>query len=168
MASGRRSHRGLSGLFLLVVALLPEAAHAQVAVVVNRANPVTALTLEQLRRLFLGSSTTFPGGHGVTLVESPAVRAGFYRALLGLTEEQVKRHWLSIVFGGEGGNPPKEIAETQDLRRFVGENPGAIAFLLLSEVDNSVKIVAINGAKPGDASYPLRGVPSDSRRERAQ
>jgi hypothetical protein len=167
MASGKRLHPALAVLSLLLVAL-PTAARAQVAVVVNRANPITRLTLEQLRRLYLGTSTTFASGAPVTLVESPAVRVGFYRRVLGMTDEQVKRHWVGLVFGGEGASPPKDIAEPTELRRFVANHAGAIAFLPLDDVDDSVKVVAIEGAKPGDANYPLREVTGDPRYSRAQ
>jgi hypothetical protein len=158
MASGRHSHRALTGLLLLLLALLPEAAYTQVALVVNRKNPVANLTLEQLRRLYLGTSKTFPGGIRVTLIEFPVLRVRFYRTLLGMTDDQLKRHWMAIVFAGEGTSPPKEIAGPDDLRRFVAEHAGALAFLPLVDVDGSVKVVAIGGVNPGDANYPLRAV----------
>jgi hypothetical protein len=40
----------------------PHAAAAQIAVVVNRANPVDELSIETLRRLFLGQAGTFLSG----------------------------------------------------------------------------------------------------------
>jgi hypothetical protein len=167
MAGNQRLHPTLAVLCLLVVAL-PTTAHAQVAVVVNRGNPITGLTLEQLRRLYLGKSTTFPGGTPVTLIESPAVRAGFYRQVLGMTHDQFKRHWVGVVFSGEGASPPREIEEVTQLRRFVSDHAAAVAFLPLGDVDTSVKVLTIDGAKPGDANYPLRGVTSDPRYTRAQ
>ena len=39
------------------------------------------------------------------------------------------------------------------LKRFAA---GAIAFVYLRSVDKSVKVIAINGALPGDLNYPLR------------
>ena len=164
MASGRRSHPALTGLLLMLFALLPEAVYTQVAVVVNRANPVANLSLEQLRRLYLGTSTTFPGGGRVILVESPGLRTGFYHQLLGMTDGQLKRHWLGVMFAGQGGTPPREIPAIQDLRRFVSEHAGAIAFLALRDADTSVKILAIGGVKPGEPKYPLRGAVDDEQR----
>jgi hypothetical protein len=153
---------------VLAIALAPQAAYPQVAVIVNRANPITNLSRDQLRRLYLGKSTTFPDGTPVTLIESPAVRAGFYRQVLGMTHDQFKRHWVGVVFSGEGASPPREIEEVTQLRRFVSDHAAAVAFLPLGDVDTSVKVLTIDGAKPGDANYPLRGVTSDPRYTRAQ
>jgi ABC-type phosphate transport system substrate-binding protein len=148
--------RFLAAVVGLAFGPLPSSSQAQIAVVVNRRNSVENLTAEQLRRLYLGSSTTFADGTRAILVESPAVRVAFYSQLLGMTDAQFKRHWMGLVFAGENANPPRELTTAPDLRRFVTEQSGAIAFVALADVDASVKVVSIDGAKPTDANYPLR------------
>jgi len=38
----------------------------------------------------------------------------------------------------------------------VGATPGAVGYLRASDVDNSVKVVRVNGLLPEDDGYPLR------------
>ena len=40
--------------------------------------------------------------------------------------------------------------------RFVFNTPGAIGYVRADEVDDSVKVLAIDDLLPGDAQYPLR------------
>jgi hypothetical protein len=166
MARGRRSHRGLSGLLLLVVALLPEAAHAQVATVVNRATPIAVIVnrtnavsdirLEDLRRYYLGSNHAFPDGSSVVLLEFPPARRAFYRSLLHMSELAVTRHWIGVVFRGEEANPLRGIDGAEALKRTVAEIPGALGFINAAAVDTTVKVVTVDGRHPQDSGYPLR------------
>jgi ABC-type phosphate transport system substrate-binding protein len=135
---------------------LPREARAQLVVVVNPHNPVRNLSIEELRRLYLGRATTFRQNQPVLLLEHAEARDAFYQAALGMNEARVKRHWIGIVFSGETATPPQAIAAVEDLKRVVAQNVGAIGFLDLSAADQSVKVLTINGLRPGDAGYPLR------------
>jgi ABC-type phosphate transport system substrate-binding protein len=135
---------------------LPAEARAQIVVVVNPRNPVRDLSLEELRRLYLGRTTTFRQNQPVILLEQAEVRRAFYQAALGMNEARIKRHWIGIVFSGETATPPKTIAAADELKRAVAQNTGAIGFLEQTAADPSVKVLTINGLHPGDARYPLR------------
>jgi ABC-type phosphate transport system substrate-binding protein len=137
-------------------ASLPSEARGQIVVIVNPRNPVRDLSLEELRRLYLGRTTTFRQNQPVILLEQAEIRRAFYRAALGMNEARVKRHWIGIVFSGETATPPKAIAAADELKRTVAQNTGAIGFLEQTAADPSVKVLTINGLHPGDAGYPLR------------
>ena len=141
---------------MLLGTSLPAEAAAQFVVVVNPRNPVRNLSLEELRRLYLGRTTTFRQNQPVLLLEHAEARDAFYQAALGMNEARVKRHWIGIVFSGETVTPPQAIAAVEDLKRLVAQNVGAIGFLDLSAADQTVKVLTINGLHPGDAGYPLR------------
>ncbi|HUL49292.1 MAG TPA: hypothetical protein VLT79_04665 [Gemmatimonadales bacterium] len=133
----------------------PVTVRAQIAVVVNRANPIQNLSLSDLRRLYLGQSVTFANGTRVALVTYPPAQARFYNTVLGLSEDRFQRHWMELVFQGQDATPPKAIAVGAELNRFVAEHPGALAFVDLPAVDQSVKIVTIDGQAPTDTGYRL-------------
>jgi hypothetical protein len=142
---------------MALCAVVPlRAVRAQVAVVVNRSNSLSNVSLEDLRRLYLGAATSFPNKETVILLESPKSRASFYHAALGMSEDRVKRHWIGMVFKGASAVPPKEIASPEELRHFVAEHAGAIAFIDASTMDVSVKLLIVDGHQPGDPTYPLR------------
>jgi len=140
----------------LALAVPPAATRAQVAVIVNRSNSIQNLALSDLQRLYLGQSVTFSNGTRVVLVTNPAAESRFYSAVLGMTSDRFQRHWMELVFQGQDVTPPKPIANQDELNRFVAEHPGALAFLDLAAVDQSVKIMTIDGRPPTDPAYRLR------------
>jgi hypothetical protein len=156
MVRSRRLPGALWKAVLLAIALAPQAAYPQVAVIVNRANPVTNLSVDQLQRLYLGASTTFPNGGSVVPIEYPPARRAFYQSLLHMSELAVTRHWIGVMFRGENPSPLRAIDSAEALRRTVAETPGALAFIAVAAVDSTVKVVTVDGRHPRDPGYPLR------------
>lgn len=126
------------------------------AVVVHPSAPLSDLTLDNLRRLYLGKTRTFRDGKPVTLLELPSVRKAFYRLALGMTEDQVKRAWIALVFQGEANAPPRVMASAEEVRAWVASHPDAIGFLPVDAVTTGVKVLTIGGKGPRDPGYPLR------------
>ena len=127
-------------LSLLAVSAL---AQAQVAVVVNPKNAAATMTADQVAGIFLGKSSTLPSGATAAAVdqsESAAIREQFYTKVTGKQAAQVKAAWSRLVFSGKG-TPPKEMASSADVKKFVAGNPDAIGYIEKSAVDGSVKVV---------------------------
>ena len=127
-----------------------------IAIVVHESNPVRDLSMEELRRIYLGSITMFEHGERVVLLEASEHRTSFYRSALDMGEDRLNRHWISRVFAGRAGSPPQEMRSDGELRSYVAAHAGAIAFLSAASVDDTVKVVTITGLGPDDAGYPLR------------
>ena len=126
------------------------------AVVVHPSAPLTDISLDDLRRLFLGKTKAFKNGQPITLLELTSARHDFYKAALGMSEGQVKRAWIALVFQGEALAPPREVATVGELRAFVAAHREAVGFLPIEEVDASVRALTIGGRGPKDPGYPLR------------
>ena len=143
---------------LVALGFSPGASRAQepIAVVVNASNPISSMTVEGLRRLYLGQSAALPNREPVILLETALLRERFYGQALGMRVDQFKRHWISVLFAGEAFVPPRDPGSVDDLMQFVASHPGAIAFVALNRVASSVKVIAIEGARPGAPNYPLR------------
>ncbi|MCC7132871.1 MAG: hypothetical protein IT352_09505 [Gemmatimonadales bacterium] len=125
-------------------------------VVVNRVNPIAGLTRADLSRLFLGAATLFPNEVRVTLMNFVPERARFYKAALGMSEDRVRRHWISLVFAGETARPPAEYLNEAELLAAVAAMPGAIAFIPAGgPLPDNVKAIPIDGRRPGDPGYLL-------------
>lgn len=153
----RRARRPLgAALALALVLWLPARAEAQVAVVVNRASTVEDLSTVALRGLFLGQTTTLPGGARARLATHTASAERFDRVALGLAHEAVRSRWMAMTFRGEATAIPSDYASADDVTRFVREHAEAIAYLPLADVDATVKVLRIDGRRPGDAGYLLR------------
>ncbi|HEV7990244.1 MAG TPA: hypothetical protein VGP25_00370 [Gemmatimonadaceae bacterium] len=134
---------------------MPRTAGAQIAVVVHPSNGIEELSLDKLRRLFLGQARTFPAGDHARLAVHSGSSATFDRAALGLQPEIVRSRWMAMIFRGESTSIPTELATPDDVKRFVHDHPDAIAFLPLSQVDASVKTISIDGHRPNDAGYVI-------------
>ena len=133
----------------------PVVAHAQIAVVVHKSTPASDATSESLRRVFLGSSTVFLAHNRVKLVECGPLKTKFYRDLLNMTSDEIKRRWMQIVFSGEFGTPPTELADDSEVKRYVALHPGAVGFISAASVDETVKVLKIDGVGPRQANYML-------------
>jgi ABC-type phosphate transport system substrate-binding protein len=131
-------------------------AHAQVAVVVHPSNTVEELSLEKLRRLFLGQARTFPTGTRARLAWHAGSAGIFDRTALGLQPDVVRSRWMAMIFRGEAKAFPTELATPDDVKQFVRSHPDAIGFLPQADVDGSVKVLTIEGKRPGDAGYVIR------------
>ena len=118
-------------------------AFAQVAVVVNPKSPLATMTADQVSGIFLGKSNTLPSGGTAMptdLPDSAATRELFYTKVTGKSTAQVKAAWSRLVFSGKA-TPPKELASSADVKKFVAANPDAIGYIEKSAVDSSVKVV---------------------------
>ena len=73
-----------------------------------------------------------------------------------LSEAEFRRRFLQGLLTGEVLVSPKTLATPIGVRKFVFNVPGAIGYLKPEDVDNSVKVIAIDGHIPEDAEYPLR------------
>jgi hypothetical protein len=154
-AAFTRFARSGAAVALLAIAL-PRTSRAQIAVVVNPSNSIEELSMDKLRRLFLGQARTFPAGGHARLGVHTSSAAAFDRAALGLQPEIVRSRWMAMIFRGEATSIPTELGTPDDVKRFVRDHPDAIAILPLAQVDASVKAIAIDGRRPSEAGYVIR------------
>lgn len=116
---------------------------ADIAVVVNRENPVETLTPRQVSHIYLGRSRIFPTGEWVFPLEreiNSAIRADFYKLLNGMSLKRLNAYWARLQFSGQV-QPPVVIEESDDLLYQVMNNTRAIAYMALEDVNASVKVI---------------------------
>ena len=116
-----------------------------VVAVVSAKSPITSLATHQVADIFLGKTSRFPDGSiavPVDLPEESPARERFYAQLTGKSPAQMKAHWSKIIFTGRG-QPPKEASSPAEARKAIAANPGAIGYLDASQVDASVKVLAV-------------------------
>ena len=148
--------RGRLLVMAAVLALvLPHRLLAQTAIITHRDSKAAGLSAADLKRVLLGETQTL-GGAPVTIIECAPLRSRFYQQALGLADAEVKRRWVALAFRGEARTLPRELPTAEEVRRYVAEHQGTIAFVDASAVDGSVKVLAIDGARPGDAGYRFK------------
>jgi ABC-type phosphate transport system substrate-binding protein len=129
------------------------------AIVVNHTNPSDNLSMAELRKIFLGERSHWANGRRITIVMrdlGEPERRIIVRDVCGMTEDQLKFHVLHGLFTGEILVSPKILSSPEGVRKFVFNVPGAIGYLRMSDVDSTVKVVAVDNLLPGERDYRLR------------
>jgi hypothetical protein len=145
----------VGSLLLAVAAPVLRAADQPLIVIVAATSPLQDISRGNLRRAFLGEPTSGPGGKLVPLNQPPgtAARIQFDKVVLGLEGDAVARFWIDQRIRGQGGAPRSIPAAL--LTRVVPQVVGSIGYIRANEIVPGVKLVSIDGKKPGDPGYFL-------------
>jgi ABC-type phosphate transport system substrate-binding protein len=147
---GLKTFRFFSWALLVALTLVARPATAQVdrslRVVVSKENKLTSLTTDDLVRIFLGKKTLWDSGTRIVPAmpeeESPAGEA-FLTGTLKKSVSQFRAYWKRLLFSG-GGAVPKVFRNNDQLMDFVARQPGAIAVIEASAVDDRVRVLEIS------------------------
>jgi len=137
----------LLAAFVLTV-LTPCFAH-HMAVVVNKDNNVENVTAAHLSRIFRSEIKKWPDGKGVVLVlhKDSAGETETLQRLSKMTADELKAliaaHKDSIV-----------VADSDaEVLKIVQSTPGAIGFVDVRSVDNTINVVRVDGKLPMESGY---------------
>jgi ABC-type phosphate transport system substrate-binding protein len=141
----------------------PSAAQASresdVAIVANPSVPVNDLSLPELRKIFRGERQYWSSDLPVVLlVRAPVARERdvVLRVIYQMTEAQYKQFWVAKIFRAEAVSVPKLVYSNDMTTQLTTSLPGAISFMDAKQVGQGIKVISVNGKKPGEAGYPLR------------
>ncbi|CAJ37786.1 phosphate ABC transporter substrate-binding protein [Methanocella arvoryzae] len=124
-----------------------------IIVVVNPANPLSSLTRQQIKDIFAGRVTNWKDVGGsdapvtvVTRESGSGTRAAFQEIVMGETNLTDR----AVTLGSTGG-----ITQT------VSGDRNAIGYISYGSLDDSVKVLAVDGVAPSadaikDGTYPIR------------
>ncbi|WP_206956173.1 phosphate ABC transporter substrate-binding protein [Trinickia acidisoli] len=116
---------------------------AQLVVIVSAKSAVSALTENEVADIYLGRTSQLPGGAAVVpidLADDAANRANFYRIVCGKSPAQLRAYWSKLIFTGSG-QPPREVADADAMKKRVAGGTSAIGYIDSSQLDPSVKAV---------------------------
>jgi ABC-type phosphate transport system substrate-binding protein len=150
----------LMALAVSVLALLaPRAAAQSIVIVANKSNAVDSVTTAQLKKILLGEQTTWTGGKQViVLLRNPGSpeRDIPLQVICGMSETEFKQYFSKASFNGSSATPPRSMGTAALLRQLITTLPGAIGFLDASEVNDSVKVIKLDGEAPASEGYKLK------------
>jgi ABC-type phosphate transport system substrate-binding protein len=137
----------MKNIIHIVVALaflnISALARAEVAVVVNPSSGITSLTEDDVSRIFLGKSKSFPNGSAAVPInqdEGAPARDKFNEAICKKNSSQYKAYWSQLVFTGKG-TPPKDAGNDAAVKALIAANPNMVGYVDASAVDASLKVV---------------------------
>lgn len=135
----------LSAAALMAMLGAATAAQAATALIAHPSNPLAGLTTEEAARIYLGKTRQFPNGKPVAPADQKTgspVRAHFYKTVAGKSETELKEYWAKLLFTGKA-QPPRELADDNEVRDWVSKNPDALGYVDGKAVDRSVKVLLI-------------------------
>lgn len=121
-------------------------AKAEVVLVVSANNPLSSLTPNQVTDIFLGKAEELPNGAPIIPVdqaEGSREKEEFYKRYTNRTLSQIRAYWSKQIFTGKG-EPPREIGNSEQLKKFLATYPNSIGYLERDKVDPSLKIVSVD------------------------
>jgi ABC-type phosphate transport system substrate-binding protein len=129
------------------------------AIVVDRRNPATDISMGQLREILFGDRKWWTHNRPITLAamrRGTAERQAILQTIYKMDDVAFDKYFFFEVYRGELANSPTTLQTPDDVKKFVSSKPGSIGYLRTSDLDGSVKVLRINGLLPGDDGYPLR------------
>jgi hypothetical protein len=163
----RRFMRGISSLVIALSTLglsavcAADSAPITLVVIVSKDSGMSDISQNTLRNAFLGESVTDPSGKKIIPLNHPPhtpERVGFDRVVLDMSPDEAARYWIDRKIRGQSG-APRAVDSPALLRRVVARLPGALSYIRREDADDTVRVLRIDGRRPGDSDYPLRYKP---------
>jgi ABC-type phosphate transport system substrate-binding protein len=145
---------------LFLAASVSLAAARDLALVSNKANSVSAITLPDLVKVSKGQTNHWPDGKSITLImrspSTPEMKL-FLEKVYEVPESQVKEI-ITSANHGRMGHPAVMIADSdEDLVNKVASIPGAIGVVDVYSINSSVTVIKLAGKLPLESGYLLHG-----------
>lgn len=144
----------------LAVSLPLEAAPRNLALVSNKANGVTSLTLPDLVKICKAQTNHWPSGKPVTFImrapSAPEMKL-LLEKVYGMPEDQV-RELIATANHGRANHPAILVVDSdEDLVNKVASIPGALGIVDVYAINSSVDYLKLDGKLPLEPGYLLHG-----------
>ncbi len=134
----------------------------ELAVIVNPQKGISDVSAAELREMILMERQHWRGGGRIYLIlpqSGSPEKDVLLKSVLKMTEGQLRRHYLGKLYGGEIAAFPTVARSGAEALRTVSLAPSAIAVVDAGGLDPSVKVLRVQGRRPGDAGYLLASAP---------
>lgn len=153
-------HRRTLSVVLFLAASVSLAAARDLALVSNKANSLSVITLPDLVKVCKGQTNRWPDGKSVTFImRNPSVpeMKFFLEKIYELPESQVKE-LIATANHGRMGHPAVMIVDSdEDLVNKVASIPGAVGVVDVYAINSSVAVLKVAGKLPLEPGYLLHG-----------
>lgn len=149
--------RKISFLILVLVCISSAVFSEPIAVIVNKNNEISEISAKDLDFFFSKKKHTWPGGKKAIPIHrefGSDERDIFNRIVHGKSSNKIKRYWLDMQV--KGVRPPMTQPSDSSVKAMVVRIPGAIGYINLSKVDDTVKIINVDGVGPSDVNYLIK------------
>jgi ABC-type phosphate transport system substrate-binding protein len=129
---------------IMVTAIVAATSNAQIAVIVNKSNPISKVTASDLKDIYLLSTVKWSDGTAIAVFDNreKSNQKKFYDFIDVKDIVGVKKQWLRFQLSGEG-SAPITVEDDYEMIKKVSSIFGAIGYVKASEVKgNNIKVIA--------------------------
>lgn len=130
---------------LLVFAMLPAVAMADIYVVASVNSPLTQITARDLQHIYMGRRRALVGAEETRPIDQPALsplREAFYKSITGMNLSQINSYWARLLFTGQTIPPSVETSEAAVLNR-LKQDPKALGYVEVRPTDSQFKVLLV-------------------------
>ena len=151
----------LSVIGFALVIIFTTNAYAHVAVIVNKSNPVSDISYNEIKQILEARKQYWDTGEKITLIFKPIASTEtrtLIDAIYKIKYEEFDKYWFSMVYSNKITEFPRMMISTSTMNILVSEMLGAIAFLGINEVSKrgNIKVLKVDGKMPDENGYPLK------------
>lgn len=139
----KHSHKIIRFLSVSLLLSFQLPAFAELAVIANKQLPISSLSQDEVKRIYLGKMKFLSSGAKVIPVDQQVGTTShnkFYGDIIKKSDSEIKAYWARIMFTGQG-NPPIQESDDQSVKELVSRNPNFIGYVDKTVVDDSVKVL---------------------------
>ena len=153
-------HRKTLNVLLFLAASVSLAAARDLALVSNKANSLSTITLPDFVKVCKGQTNRWPDGKSVTFImrnpSTPEMKL-FLEKVYELSETEAKEVIASANHGRVGHPAVMIVDSDEDLVNKVASLPGAVGVVDVYAINSSVAVVKLAGKLPLEPGYLLHG-----------
>ena len=147
-------------LITLMLAWAGMACAKDVALIANKANGLTGMTMPDLIKVCKGQNSRWPDGKPVTFITrnpaSPEMKMVIEK-VYGMSKEEVATTIASANHGRTNHPAILVVDSDEELVNKVQSIPGAIGLVDVYSINGGVTVVRLGGKLPLEPGYPLHG-----------
>ena len=155
----------MSALRILAIALVigggaTLAVGKDIALVGNKSNPTTALSMPELVKVCKGQTPRWPDGKPVTFISrnpaSPDMKL-ILEKVYGLSKDEVADLIVTANHGRANHPAIVVVSSDEELVHKVESTPGAVGLVDVYSITGGVAVMKVGGKLPLESGYPLHG-----------
>jgi hypothetical protein len=132
---------------------------ADLVIVVNKSCALDNVTSAELTKFFKAEKSKAPDGTKLVIVMQDSGRPerdAALAAIYHMSESEYNDYFVEATFTGAVATAPKAVSSGAAVKKFVSDTAGGLGYVRDSDVDDSVKVVKVDGKAPGDPDYKLK------------
>jgi ABC-type phosphate transport system substrate-binding protein len=153
-------YRRAFGVWLMAVAVITAAQAKDIALVSNKSNGVTEVSMSDLVKICKGQTQRWPKGKPVTLFSLNPASSEMKMVLekiYGMSSDEVGA-LITTANHGRANHPAIIVVSSdKDLVEAVESTPGAVGLVDVYSITGGITVLRVENKLPLEAGYPLHG-----------